>query len=383
MPTHSPSSVKVVLLSSGLGYVSRGIEIWMTELAPHLISEMDVEVWSGGPAPVVAGCVTHSLHGLSRDARVMHGWSWHRRYQLEQLSILLQTTLRLGRQSVDIVYCGDPVLSWHLKRLRKIHGAKVVFMNGMRLSPNWAKDFDGVHLLAPPYLEAARRDLGNDSSKNFFAVPHFVDLERFQPANEFQRAAARQRLGLQPEDFVVLTVGPIGNVSNKRLEWLAEEVALAGKPCKLVSAGVDEDGAEAVRSHVRTALGNQIQFLGRVDRAQMPTLFHAADVYSLGSLAEPFSIAILEALASGVPVVHHCDEVMQWQSGAGGVPVSMTTRGEAGQAFKELMSNRSRQNELRSAARQLAEQRYSPEAVGRNTAAALLQLCGRELKSNG
>jgi len=103
----------------------------------------------------------------------------------------------------------------------------------------------------------------------------------------------------------------------------------------------------------------------------MASLYHAADVYALASLAEPFSIAILEALASGLPVVHHADPVMQWQTGPGGVAVSMTEKGQAARALQHLEAEPGRRRELGAAARKLAEERYAPRVVCRELVAAL------------
>ena len=110
-------------------------------------------------------------------------------------------------------------------------------------------------------------------------------------------------------------------------------------------------------------LGTRFRPLGRVERARIGPLYQAADAYSLGSLAEPFSIAILEALASGLPVVHHRDEVMVWQTGAGGVAVSMETAGAAAVAFRRLAADSDQRATLARAARALAEERYAPEPV--------------------
>ena len=372
------SGMKLALLSSGLGFTARGIEIWMVELAAHLPADINVELWSGGPSPNSVTQPAVCLHGLNRDRRWLKEMNWQRRYQLEQLSVLAQATFRLRRQKMDAVYCGDPVLSWHLKRFRSFHRSKVVFMNGMRLSAAWAKDFDGVHLLAPPYLEAARRELPGQKLNHFFAVPHFVDATRFQPPTLPQRTAARQRFGLKEDDFVILNVGPVGHVSGKRFDWLAEEVALTRGRSLLFSAGVDEDGAATVRQRATQALGERVRFLGPVARAAMPALFQAADIYALASLAEPFSIAILEALASGLPVVHHTDEVMQWQTGGGGVGVSMAVHGEAAALLRLLENDPQRRAGVGGAARDLAVTRYAPGEISRKIADGLLGICGQK-----
>jgi glycosyltransferase involved in cell wall biosynthesis len=277
--------------------------------------------------------------------------------------------LRFGRR--NIAYLGDPVLAWELKRLQRIHRAKVVFMNGMRLSPSWARAFDGVHLLADPYLRDARRELeeGGADTRGFFAVPHFTNLAVFRPASQTERLAARSSLGLPPDAFVVLTLGPIGLTSRKRLDHLAREVAASSTEARLVHAGGGEDGEAEVRAAVNAALGHRIHWKGRVDRGAVGALLAAADAYSLASLAEPFSIAILEALASGIPVVHHDEPVMRWQTGAGGVAVSMEEPGLAAAVFRGLAANPEQRARLGTCARALAESRYSPGPV----CAALLE----------
>ncbi|HSH94768.1 MAG TPA: glycosyltransferase family 4 protein [Roseimicrobium sp.] len=365
---------KVALISSGLGHVLRGIEVWMVELAKHLPrDQIEVLLWSGGPADTsIPG--SSSLNGWSRDAALMRGWPWHRRYLIEQWSLIPKTLLRLKEEGIQIAYCGDPVLAWHLKRFRKWHGAKIVFMNGMRLSPSWAQSFDGVHLLAPAYLDEARATLGEGASRPFFAVPHFVDTKQFHPASDTERKEARRRWNLPEDAFVVLNLGPAGLVSGKRLEWIARELAPLGDNIHLVHAGVEENGADTVKGHVHRSLGARSHFLGPVPRADIAALYRVADLYALGSLAEPFSIAILEALASGLPVVHHEDTIMTWQTGGGGVAVSMTQSGKAGEAIRRLMSSDAERRRIGMAGRDLALARYEPSIVCQDLVANLKNL---------
>ncbi len=370
--------MRIALLSSGLGIVRRGIEVWMEDLAHWMPKDVEVELWCGGPAPRSPGRISRTVRAWSRDSRWLSRLTWHRRYHLEQLSALPGTLFHARRRGIDLIYCGDPALAWQLKKRQSWHGARVVFMNGMRLSPRWACHFDGVHLLAPPYLQEARSEVGEDAARRFFAVPHCVSGEVFRPATDEERRAARRAWGIPDEAFVVLTVGPVGSVSGKRLEWLAGEVAALGEGAVLVSAGVEEDGADEVRAKSRGALGNRFLPLGPVERRNMGALYHASDVYSLGSLAEPFSIAILEALASGLPVVHHPDTVMQWQTGAGGRAASMTVPGEAARALRALRDDAELRRATCHGARSLALDRYSPTVVCRALADELVRVLARE-----
>lgn len=366
------STFHLALISSGAGYTTRGIEIWMDELAVHLPRELPMELWTGGPPPVVPR-KTRRIWSLNRDHRRLAGRPWSQRYTWEQLSMLPTLMLALRRRGITLAYTGDPVVAWHLKRFQRLHGAAVVFMNGMRLSPHWARHLDGVHLLAQPYLDAARTEVSPEEAERFFAVPHFADVTRFRPPTAEERGTARTEFGVPERAFVVLTVGPVGTVSGKRLEHLAREVA-ACPGAVLLHGGGDEEGAEGVRKAVQEALGPRAILLGRVPRERVSRLYQAADVYSLGSLAEPFSIAILEALATGLPVVHHSDPVMTWQTGGGGCPVTMEIPGEAAARFRVLEQDGTQRAALRQAARELAESRYAPPPVCAALVAALQQV---------
>ena len=375
--------LRVALASSGLGRVLRGVEVWMTELTRHLPADLvEAHLWSGGPAPEgVKGAV--SLGCISRDAVWLRWLSWHRRYQIEQQSFLPKVIRRLRVEQTQIVYCGDPVLAWHLKRFQSRHGARVVFMNGMRLSPGWAQAFDGVHLLTPEYREQAARELGEAVAERFFVAPHFVDPSVFHSPLEPERRAARKRFGLSEDAFVVLQVGPVGTVSEKRLDWVASEMAALDKRAVLFSVGADESGAAEVRTQVRAALGERATYAGAVARADMPLVYQAADVFALGALAEPFSISILEALASGLPVVHHINPTTCWITGKGGVAVSLTERGALGAALQELSQNQARRSELSALARQEVETRFTPQLVCRDIVTGWQQTLARPFVQPG
>jgi len=377
MSTGSDQPPRVALISSGLGHVMRGIETWMTELATHLPAALPVELWSGGPPPVQVARRKRCLYALRREALLLKPFNWHRRYLIEQLSVLPWALLWLRWGRIEVAYCGDPALSWHLKGFRRWHRAKVVFSDGMRLSPNWERDFDGVHLLAPAYLEAARREVLPANFDRFFAVPYFVDVNHFRPAQAEERAQARERFRLNGRAFVILNVGPVGQVSGKRLDFLIREAARLGAAVELVSAGVDEDGALEVRALGRQLLGPPMRFLGVVDRAWMPALFQAADVYALAALQEPFSIAILEALACGIPVIYNPEEMRAWQVGDGGVAVSMTEPGAAAAMFERLKQDAAWRAKLGRQARALAVSRYAPEIVCRQLTEALVRVSRR------
>jgi glycosyltransferase involved in cell wall biosynthesis len=335
----------------------------MDESARCLKSVFNVELWGGGQLPD-RGSVSRSIPSIPRSSTLLTPFSWDRRYHTEQMSAVPATVWRLRRHRIDLVFCGDPILAWNLKRFRRFHRARIVFSDGMHLSPRWLQDYDGIHLLAPDYLEEARAAVRPERIDRFFVSPYFVDIERFQPPNPIQRLEARRALGLSEEDRVMLTIGPVGLPSEKRVDHLARELGRTGDArWQLISVGGEEDGAQQVRNSAIEAMGDRVRFLGSQSREALPRLLHAADVYALGALAEPFSIAILEALASGLPVLHHPYPVTRWITGPAGIAVDMTKTGAAAEKLTFFADRRDELAQLGFAGRKLAEQRYSPTVV--------------------
>lgn len=135
---------------------------------------------------------------------------------------------------------------------------------------------------------------GVDPAK--IAVVHNgVDLARFGKAD---RGVARSALGLDTGAFVVAYVG--GGFARKGLRYLIEAIPLmkAGRAPVLIVAGGDPRQAE-YEALARKA-GADVRFFG--SREDVETFYAAADAAALPTLYEPFGSAVLEAMASGVPV---------------------------------------------------------------------------------
>jgi sugar transferase (PEP-CTERM/EpsH1 system associated) len=133
-------------------------------------------------------------------------------------------------------------------------------------------------------------------------VHNGVDSRRFFP-DASARARIREELGLAETDFCIGCLGNLLPVKDHvTLLHAIDGMAESGVNWRLlmIGEGPERPKLEAfVDAH--PAWKNRVSFLGSSNR--VPELLMAMDVYVLSSVAEGISNSLLEAMASGLPVV--------------------------------------------------------------------------------
>jgi glycosyltransferase involved in cell wall biosynthesis len=131
-------------------------------------------------------------------------------------------------------------------------------------------------------------------------VPNGVDTDGlgFDPE---ARTKVREQFGFSPDTYVI---GALGRLDpNKRVDLTMEAAApLLGDKCKILVIGRGEDQARLEAAAKRIGVTEHVIFGGY--QADTTAMLAAFDLYVAASLQETFGLSVLEALASGLPVLY-------------------------------------------------------------------------------
>ncbi len=130
-------------------------------------------------------------------------------------------------------------------------------------------------------------------------IPLGVDANAFHPrARELVRDPTRERLGLRRDDFVVVFVGR--DYRLKGLATLLEAAHRSRQAVQVIAVGVKLD--PPLKALVlEKELRGRVRFVS--DAPDPAPYYAAADCFVLPTYYDTFSLATLEAMASGLPVI--------------------------------------------------------------------------------
>ena len=221
------------------------------------------------------------------------------------------------KERYDIVHCHTPIAAActriACRKLRKKQGVKVFytahgfhFYKGAPLL-NWLVYYPVEKLCAyfTDKLITINREDYNRAKRRFHAgevlyVPGVgVDLSKFDNV-QVDRAAKRREIGVPEDAFLLFSVGELNK--NKNHQIIIRALAKLNRPdVHYAIAGRGDQHDELLRLAEELGVSKQVHLLGF--RTDIPELNCTADVFCFPSFREGLSVAVMEAMACGVPIV--------------------------------------------------------------------------------
>jgi phosphatidyl-myo-inositol dimannoside synthase len=211
-------------------------------------------------------------------------------------------------------------------------------------------------------------------------VPPGVDVERFRPRTDAERAATRAKYGIPGDALMVL--GQSRLVPRKGFDVLLQAAATLARKYPALQIVIGGSGRDRARlEKVAGEAGAPAIFLGRVPEEDLAAMHGAADVFAMlcrnrwgGLEQEGFGIVFLEAAASGVPQLAGrsggaAEAVVDNETGL--IVDNPDSVADVAAALDRLLADQHLRATLGKAARQRAEEFFTYDTLALRLAEAL------------
>lgn len=321
--------MKIVFLSFYSGNIARGAETFVHELASRLAVKHDVTVYQGGP--VFKGA-------KYKNIRVEIPIDWHqkdsrytlkRRFFIDYWSLLLKTftqTVFKDLREADVVIPVNGGWESFLCRLWTLVRRKKLIISGQS-GPGWD---DRINLFCFPDVFVATSEQQKDWAK---AINPFVRVEKIPNGvdlNQFSPDVKPNKLNL-PKPIIVCVAAL---EDSKRVDLAIRAVSrLETGSLLILGQGDKKDELEALGQQL---LPGRFEILS-VPHEKIASYLASANLATLVSKHEGSPISLLEALASGLPVVADDSPVKKETIGDAGLLIDPLNLDQYANALKEAL----------------------------------------------
>ncbi len=191
-----------------------------------------------------------------------------------------------------------------------------------------------------------KRALGFMPAASIDVIPNGVELDRFYPAKDDE----------QSDTLRLLTVGRL--TATKRIDMLIDAVEILRKEGRRLSFTIA--GGGQLEQQLRDSISGRdlrgvVRIAGRVDPEKIPQVYRDHDIFISASIQEGMSNAMLEAMASGLPIVTARCEGVEELIADNGIIVEGPAAKDIARAIGQLADDKERRSDMAAAARKQAE----------------------------
>lgn len=147
-------------------------------------------------------------------------------------------------------------------------------------------------------VDLIKKDYG--ITKNVIYMRNSIDLDDFQNPD---RKKVREQYGIKKEEKLLIYVGRMAQEKNIPFMLDSFKKIVEKQPAKLLIVGEGSE-LENFRQYTKDhGLEDKVIFTGRVEYKEIPNYYGASDVFIMTSTTEVKPLALLEAMATGLPII--------------------------------------------------------------------------------
>ncbi len=178
--------------------------------------------------------------------------------------------------------------------------AKAEFQVGRYIWGRFVRIYKHMDFVTAPTATAAKLTMRPGLGKEVIPISCGIDLNRFHPENDGGELKKRLKI---PDRLILLAVGRLDE--EKRIEVIIRAMPEIIKRVNahLVVAGKGKLLGRLKELARKLGIKDRVTFAGFVADSDLPNLYRVADLFVMPGIAELQSIATMEAMASGLPVV--------------------------------------------------------------------------------
>lgn len=147
--------------------------------------------------------------------------------------------------------------------------------------------------------------------RNIHIIPTGIEIERFydENVNKKRVKSIKEKWNIKDSDFIILYVGRLGYEKSIDLLIDSQPTFIKDNPnCKLMIVGDGPDLPKFQNQVKKLKIDNNVIFTGKVPWEDVPLYYNISNVFATASKTETQGLTVIEAMASGRPVVCVDDE---------------------------------------------------------------------------